>query len=329
MIFDELVAHSVKHNASDLHLSSGHKPCCRIDGKLVHFGEAALTAQLMESMMMRTLTLEQTEIFRQQNQLDYALQMPDGTRLRGNLFLQSRGLSAVFRHIKSDIPTPEALLLPPVTEQFLQYQSGLVLVTGATGSGKSTTLAALVERINAMNFQHIITLEDPIEFVYRSQCSLIQQREIGTHVDSFPEALRGALREDPDIILLGELRDPDTIRLALTAAETGHLVLASLHTRSAVQAVERLVDVFDAEEKALVRTQLAGSLKAIISQQLLPARAGGRVAAYEILIITPGAANLIREGKQHQIANLLQTGSEQGMQTMEQCIQRYRTMNIL
>ncbi|PZL86962.1 type IV pili twitching motility protein PilT, partial [Pantoea graminicola] len=204
--------------------------------------------------------------------------------------------------------------VPPLLAQ----QDGLILVTGATGSGKSTTLAALVDALNRQQACHIITLEDPIEFIHQSRQSLIQQREIGLHCASFALGIRAALREDPDVILLGELRDSDTIRQALTAAETGHLVLATLHTRGAAQAVDRLVDVFPAEEKPLVRSQLAGSLKAVIAQRLVPSAAGGRIGLFEILIATPGITNLIREGKMHQIPALLQTGAQAGMQTFEQ-----------
>lgn len=251
-------------------------------------------------------------------QLDFALSLPDGQRLRANLFRQRMGLSLALRIIATTCPTLESLQLPAIVSALLALQDGLILVTGATGSGKSTTLAALVDTLNRQQARHIITLEDPIEFIHQSRQSLIQQREIGPHCASFALGIRAALREDPDVILLGELRDSETIRQALTAAETGHLVLATLHTRGAAQAVDRLVDVFPAEEKSLVRSQLAGSLKAVIAQRLVPAAAGGRIGLFELLIATPGVTSLIREGKMHQIPALLQTGAQAGMQTFEQ-----------
>jgi len=249
-------------------------------------------------------------------------------RLRANLFRQRCGLSLALRLIASHCPPLEALHLPAISQTLLKLQEGLVLVVGATGSGKSTTLAALIAAMNQQQRRHILTLEDPIEFLHSSAQSLIQQREMGQHFTRFGDGLRAALREDPDVILLGELRDAETIQLALTAAETGHLVLATLHTRGAAQAVERLVDVFPGSEKNLVRSQLAGSLQAVIAQRLVAAQQG-RVALFEVLVNSPAVANLIREGKTHQLPALLQTGSQLGMQTFEQSMAERQRRGLL
>ena len=264
------------------------------------------------------LDSEQQQVLKREGQLDFALTLVNGQRLRANLFMQRNGLSLALRIIASRCPSLADLRLPQVVPTLLNKQDGLILITGATGSGKSTTLAAMVDAINRQQARHILTLEDPIEFIHHSQQSLIQQREVGLHCRSFSLGLKAALREDPDVIMLGELRDSDTIRQALTAAETGHLVLATLHTRGAVQAVDRLVDVFPADEKALIRTQLAGSLKAVIAQQLVSATDETRVGLFEVLIATSAVVNLIREGKMHQIPAILQTGAQAGMQTFEQ-----------
>jgi twitching motility protein PilT len=277
-----------------------------------------LSGAWMAQFMARWLSDPQRQELERAGQLDFALSLADGQRLRANLFMQRNGLSLALRIIATACPTLASLQLPAIVPTLLEQQDGLILVTGATGSGKSTTLAALVDALNRQQARHIITLEDPIEFIHHSQQSLIQQREIGPHCGSFSLGVKAALREDPDVILLGELRDSETIRQALTAAETGHLVLATLHTRGAAQAVDRLVDVFPAEEKQLVRTQLAGSLKAVIAQRLVPSVAGSRIGLFEVLIATPGITNLIREGKMHQIPALLQTGAQAGMQTFEQ-----------
>ncbi|WP_312830098.1 type IV pilus twitching motility protein PilT [Pantoea anthophila] len=319
MNLDEMVALSVKHNAGDLHLCSGHLPYWRRQGRLEAIPQQGpLSAAWMTEFMARWLSEAQRQQLARDGQIDFALSLADGQRLRASLFMQRNGLSLALRLIFAVCPTLESLQLPAVVPTLLEQQDGLILVTGATGSGKSTTLAALVDALNRQHARHIITLEDPIEFIHHSQQSLIQQREIGLHCPSFSLGIRAALREDPDVILLGELRDSDTIRQALTAAETGHLVLATLHTRGAAQAVDRLVDVFPAEEKPLVRTQLAGSLKAVIAQRLVPAVGGSRIGLFEILVATPGITHLIREGKMHQIPALLQTGAQAGMQTFEQ-----------
>ncbi|WP_260513550.1 type IV pilus twitching motility protein PilT [Serratia fonticola] len=330
MDIDEFVALSVKHNASDLHLCTGHLPMLRIDGELqaVESGEI-LTQQQMAAWCQTQLSQTRWQQLQQVGQLDLALALADGTRLRANFFLQNAGVSVALRRIASQCPTLAELTTPEIIPALLQREDGLILVTGATGSGKSTTLAAMIDFINRHQRRHILTLEDPIEFIHRSQRSLIQQRELGRDTHSFDDALRAALREDPDVILLGELRDTTTVRLALTAAETGHLVLATLHTRSAPQAVERLVDVFPAEEKAYVRAQLASSLQAVIAQKLLSKPGGGRVAIYEILTATAAVSSMIREGKTHQLVSVLQTGAQSGMQTFEQGLQQRVAQGIL
>lgn len=330
MLLEEIVALSVKHNAADLHLCSGHSPRWRRDGQLAAIpGCAPLSAEWLDRFAQNTLTRLQYQQLNQQGQVDFALALADGQRLRASLFRQRQGLSLALRLLATRCPTLESLRLPAVVARWLTLEDGLILVTGATGSGKSTTLAAMAEAINQSQAKHIITLEDPIEFVHQSQRSLIQQREIDTHCASFALGLRAALREDPDIILLGELRDSETIRQALTAAETGHLVLATLHTRGAPQAIDRLVDVFPTEEKGLIRSQLAGSLKAVLAQKLLPAAGGGRIGLFEVLVVTPAVASLIREAKLHQIAGVLQTGAQAGMQTFEQSLrQRQREGEI-
>ncbi|CAI0847498.1 Type II secretory pathway, ATPase PulE/Tfp pilus assembly pathway, ATPase PilB [Serratia fonticola] len=330
MDIDEFVALSVKHNASDLHLCTGHLPMLRIDGELqaVESGEV-LTQQQMAAWCQTQLSQTMWQQLQQVGQLDLALALADGTRLRANFFLQNAGVSVALRRIASQCPTLAELTTPEIIPALLQREDGLILVTGATGSGKSTTLAAMIDFINRHQRRHILTLEDPIEFIHRSQRSLIQQRELGRDTHSFDDALRAALREDPDVILLGELRDTTTVRLALTAAETGHLVLATLHTRSAPQAVERLVDVFPAEEKAYVRAQLASSLQAVIAQKLLSKPGGGRVAIYEILTATAAVSSMIREGKTHQLVSVLQTGAQSGMQTFEQGLQQRVAQGIL
>ncbi|WP_017347667.1 type IV pilus twitching motility protein PilT [Pantoea sp. A4] len=323
MQLDEIVALSVKHNAADLHLCSGHLPWWRCGGTLKPVPDRVeISAQALEAAIEPWLDSLQREQLETEGQLDFAITLTSGQRLRANLFIQRQGLSLALRIISNRLPVMENLLLPAQLPQLMLREHGLMLVTGATGSGKTTTLAALVDALNRQQARHIITLEDPIEFLHHSQKSLIQQREIGQHCQSFSLGLKAALREDPDVILIGELRDSATIRLALTAAETGHLVLATLHTRGAAQAIERLVDVFPAEEKNLVRTQLAGSLNAVLAQKLVVAKAGGRVALHELLVNTPAAANLIREGKLHQLPGVLETGAQQGMQTFAQSQQQ-------
>ncbi|QGU86373.1 type IV pilus twitching motility protein PilT [Erwinia sorbitola] len=329
MDIEEIVALSVKHNAGDLHLCSGHSPFLRCNGHLTPVkDEPVISNEWLESFAVRWLSVTQHQELAQHGQVDFALTMPDGVRLRANLFRQRHGLSLALRIIASSCPAMESLHLPAMAHSLLNRNEGLILITGATGSGKSTTLAAMVGEMNQQQQRHILTLEDPVEYLHYSAQSLIQQREKGLHFSCFGSGLRAALREDPDVILLGELRDAETIQLALTAAETGHLVLATLHTRGAAQAVERLVDVFPGTEKSLVRSQLAGSLAAVIAQRLVSAKAG-RVALFEVLVNSPAVANLIREGKTHQLPALLQTGSQLGMQTFEQSMAERQKMGLL
>ncbi|EML2227135.1 TPA: type IV pilus twitching motility protein PilT [Klebsiella aerogenes] len=319
MELEEIVALSVKHNVSDLHLCSAYPPRWRRMGKLE---PAPFTALDVEKILTRWLNDPQLAQWRADGQVDFALALPNGPRLRASAFAHTRGLSLALRLLPQQCPQLVDLGAPAALSELLNEESGLILVTGATGSGKSTTLAAMVDYLNQHRHGHILTLEDPVEFIHASRNCLIQQREIGRHCSSFAAALRVALRQDPDVILLGELRDSETIRLALTAAETGHLVLATLHTRSAAQAIERLVDVFPAEEKEPVRSQLAGSLCAVAAQKLLPNASGSRVALYELLVNTPAVANLIREGKTHQLPGVMQTGQQAGMQTFAQSFQQ-------
>ncbi len=330
MDLDDVVALSVKHNAADLHLCSGHLPHWRRQGVLEPIPQQhSLPERWLQAFSEQWLSAAQRSELASSGHVDFAITLGNGSRLRANLFRQRHGLALALRLIASQPPDIARLQLPDVVRSMLQLEEGLILITGATGSGKSTTLAALVDSLNRHQARHIITLEDPIEFVHYSQRSLIQQREIGAHCASFQLGLKAALREDPDVILLGELRDSETIRLALTAAETGHLVLATLHTRGATQAVDRLVDVFPAEEKNLVRTQLAGSLKAVLAQRLVAAKAGGRIGLFEVLVATPAVANLIREGKMHQLPGVLQTGAQAGMQTFAQSEQARREAGLI
>ncbi|MCG8707389.1 type IV pilus twitching motility protein PilT [Brenneria sp. 4F2] len=326
----EWVSLSVKHNASDLHLCSGHPPVLRVDGQLrTENTLPRLSAERLEQWCAAWLDPPQLRQLQHAGQLDCALMLADGQRLRVNLFRQRLGLSAALRLIPSTHPSLTTLRAPPILSELLDKPDGLILLTGATGSGKSTTLAAMISALNQRSYRHVITLEDPIEFIHDSRQCLIQQREIGPHTISFAEALRAALREDPDVILLGELRDAETIRLALTAAETGHLVLSTLHTRSAAQAVDRLVDVFPGDEKNFVRSQLAACLQAVIAQKLLPMPQGGRVALFEVLTANSAVSNLIREGKSHQLPSLIQSGGLAGMQTFEQSRQQRIRQGLL
>lgn len=319
MDINGFVERSVKQNASDLHLCAGHQPMLRTQGELRPLqGTPKISAENMRWLSDIWLEPQQLEELQREGQADCAITLGTGQRIRVNFFKQLHGLSAALRRVPDKCPQLEQLHVPEVLAELATQEDGLILVTGATGSGKSTTLAAMIDYLNRSRARHIITLEDPIEFVHHSKRCLIQQRELGRHTRSFIEAIRGALREDPDVLLLGELRDAETIRLALTAAETGHLVLATLHTRNATQAVDRLVDVFPAEEKNFVRTQLAGSLRGIIAQKLAAGTQGERVALFEVLTSTPAVGNLIREGKTHQLADILQTGGKAGMQTFEQ-----------
>lgn len=326
MNMEEIVALSVKHNVSDLHLCNAWPARWRIRGRIEI---APFTAPDVEQLLMGWLSDQQQVQWRESGQIDFAIALADSRRLRASAFAHQQGTSLALRLLPAACPNLEALQTPDLISELLHSENGLILVTGATGSGKSTTLAAMVEYLN-LNFEgHILTLEDPIEYRYTSKRCLIQQREMGAHCSSFAAGLRAALREDPDVILLGELRDSETIRLALTAAETGHLVLATLHTRGAAQAVERLVDTFPAQEKDPVRNQLAGSLRAVLSQKLEEDKQGGRVALFELLVNTPAVGNLIREGKNHQLPGVIQTGQLAGMQTFAQSLQQRQAQGRL
>jgi twitching motility protein PilT len=321
MKLQNLLSLCITRRASDLHLSSGVPAMLRVDGNLIPLSEQVLTHDDIHAALMTIMSSPQQVNFKHNLECDFALDLAEVSRFRVNVFQQARGVSAVFRVIPHHIPTLQDLHAPVVFSQLMQSPRGLVLVTGPTGSGKSTTLVAMLHALNLSQPKHIVTLEDPIEFVHAPQQCLIQQREVGTHTHSFANALRAALREDPDVILVGELRDLDTIRLAITAAETGHLVLGTLHTSSAAKTMDRIVDVFPAEEKDMVRSMLSESLNAVISQVLCKRKDGeGRVAAYEVMMGTPAVRNLIREGKVAQLYSAIQTGRAVGMQTLDQSL---------
>lgn len=317
----QLLTFAVKNNASDLHLSAGVPPIIRVDGDVKRINMPALQHKLVHSMVYDIMNDRQRKEFEEFLETDFSFEIPNLARFRVNAFNQNRGCAAVFRTIPSKILTLEDLGCPRIFKDISMHPRGLVLVTGPTGSGKSTTLAAMIDYVNDTKPNHILTIEDPIEFVHESKKSLINQREVHRDTLGFSQALRSALREDPDVILLGEMRDLETIRLALTAAETGHLVFGTLHTSSAAKTVDRIVDVFPGEEKEMVRSMLSESLRAVISQTLLKRTGGGRIAAHEIMIGTPAIRNLIREGKIAQMYSTIQTGQSQGMQTLDQNLQ--------
>lgn len=321
MEITELLAFSVKHNASDLHLSAGVPPMIRVDGEVRKINVPALDHQGVHRLVYDIMNDKQRKDYEEFLEIDFSFEVPNLARFRVNAFNQSRGAAAVFRTIPSDILTLEQLGAPEIFKKIASYPRGLVLVTGPTGSGKSTTLAAMIDYVNENRHDHILTIEDPIEFVHQNKQCLINQREVHRHTHSFNAALRSALREDPDVILVGEMRDLETIRLAMTAAETGHLVFGTLHTTSAAKTIDRVVDVFPAGEKDMVRTMLSESLQAVISQTLIKKVGGGRVAAHEIMIGTPAIRNLIREDKVAQMYSAIQTGMAHGMQTLEQSLQ--------
>ncbi len=320
MDITELLAFSVKQNASDLHLSAGVPPMIRVDGEIRKVNVPALGHKEVHNLIYDIMNDKQRQDFEENLETDFSFEIPDLARFRVNAFNQNRGAGAVFRTIPSKVLSLDDLGAPEIFKKISEYPRGLVLVTGPTGSGKSTTLAAMVDYINETRHDHILTIEDPIEFVHESKQSLVNQREVFKDTHSFGAALRSALREDPDVILVGELRDLETIRLALTAAETGHLVFATLHTTSAAKTINRIIDVFPAEEKSMVRSMLSESLRAVISQALLKKNSGGRIAAHEIMIGVPAIRNLIREDKVAQMYSVIQTGMLHGMQTLDQCL---------
>jgi twitching motility protein PilT len=317
----QLLAFTVKNKASDLHLSAGMPPMIRVDGDIKRINMPALSHKEVHSMVYDIMNDKQRKAYEEFFETDFSFEIPKLARFRVNAFNQHRGSGAVFRLIPCEVQTLDDLHAPAVFRDLCMLPRGLVLVTGPTGSGKSTTLAAMIDHCNNERPDHIITIEDPIEAVHESKRCLINQREVHRDTLGFTEALRSALREDPDIILVGELRDLETIRLALTAAETGHLVFGTLHTSSAAKTVDRIVDVFPGGEKDMVRSMLSESVRAVISQTLLKRIGGGRIAAHEIMMGTPAIRNLIREGKIAQMYSSIQTGQSSGMQTLDQCLQ--------
>ena len=319
MDITELLAFSVKNKASDLHLSAGLPPMIRVHGDVRRINLPAMEHKDVHGMVYDIMNDGQRKIYEETLECDFSFGIPNLARFRVNAFNQHRGAGAVFRTIPTKVLTLEELNCPKIFKEISEYPRGIVLCTGPTGSGKSTTLAAMVNHVNENDYGHILTVEDPIEFVHESKKCLINQREVGPHTLSFSNALRAALREDPDVILVGEMRDLETIRLALSAAETGHLVFGTLHTSSAAKTVDRIVDVFPAAEKEMVRSMLSESLRAVISQTLMKTKDGsGRVAAHEIMIGTPAIRNLIRENKVAQMYSAIQTGQNFGMQTLDQ-----------
>ena len=318
MDIGELLAFGIRNGASDLHLSAGLPPMIRVDGELRRIEAPALAHTAVLDLVCGVMNDAQRREYEERLEVDFSFEIPGLARFRVNAFNQHRGAGAVFRTIPSRVLTLEELHAPAIFREIADTPRGVVLVTGPTGSGKSTTLAAMIDHKNASEHGHILTVEDPIEFVHQSRKCLVNQREVHRHTLGFNEALRSALREDPDVILVGEMRDLETIRLALTAAETGHLVFGTLHTSSAAKTIDRIVDVFPAAEKDMVRAMLSESLKAVISQTLLGKIGGGRVAAHEIMIGTPAIRNLIRENRIAQMYSAIQTGRKLGMRTLDQ-----------
>jgi twitching motility protein PilT len=318
MDISELLKRSMKNGSSDLHLSSGLPPIIRVDGDLRQLELPALYHEELTRMLHGIMNEKQINDYKENLESDFSFELQGEARFRVNVFTQAGGAAAVFRIIPSTVQKMEEMGFPPVFKEIAGLPNGLVLVTGPTGSGKSTTLAALIDYINHNFYRHIVTIEDPIEFVHASNQCLINQREVHRDTHSFHAALRSALREDPDIILIGELRDLETIRLAMTAAETGHLVFATLHTNSATKTINRIIDVFPGDEKSMIRSMLSDSLQAVIAQTLLKKIGGGRIPAFEIMICNPAIRNLIREDKVAQMYSVIQTGHTTGMQTLDQ-----------
>lgn len=321
MDISDLLIMTKERDASDLHLSAGTLPRLRIHGKLEKVDDNILTKEDIHNMLYEILTDEHKARFEENKELDFSIELKEVGRFRVNVFYQRRGEGASFRLIPEKIKSIKELGLPVIVENLARSERGLILVTGPTGSGKTTTLAAMIDLINQEQYNHIISIEDPIEFIHQDKNCLVNQREIGSHTNSFSIALRSALREDPDIILIGEMRDLETISMALTAAETGHVVFATLHTNSAPQTIDRIVDVFPPHQQAQIRTQLSEALRGIISQTLIPLADGtGRVCAAEIMVATSAIKNLIREGKTQQMPSIIQTSARDGMQSLDQTL---------
>lgn len=316
----ELLSFAVEHKSSDLHLSADSPPMIRVDGDIRKINIPALSHQQLQELLDEIMNDAQRNAYEQQLEADFSFEVNGLARFRVNVFVQNRGAAAVLRIIPTQVMTLSQLNAPAIFSTIADNPRGLVLVTGPTGSGKSTTLAAMIDYINSTKYQHIVTIEDPIEFIHHNKRSLVNQREVQRDTHSFSNALRSALREDPDVILVGEMRDLETIRLALTAAETGHLVFATVHTSSAAQTIDRIVEVFAGAEQAMVRSMLSQSLRAVISQTLVKKIGGGRIAAHEIMIATAAIKNLIREDKVAQMYSSIQTGMAYGMQTLDQCL---------
>ncbi len=329
MDITELLAFSFKNKASDLHLSAGLPPMIRVDGDIRRINVPPLEHKEVHALIYDIMNDKQRRDYEEFLETDFSFELPGIARFRVNVFIQNRGAAAVMRTIPSKVLTLDELGCPPFFQEITKKPRGLILVTGPTGSGKSTTLAAMIDYINSNDYSHILTVEDPIEFVHDSKKSLINQREVHRDTLGFNEALRSALREDPDIILVGEMRDLETIRLALTAAETGHLVFGTLHTSSAAKTIDRIIDVFPAAEKDMIRSMLSESLQAVISQALMKKTSGGRTAAWEIMIGTPAIRNLIREAKIAQMYSAIQTGRKDGMQTLDQHLDELVTKGLI
>lgn len=329
MEITELLAFAQKNKASDLHLVAAKEPMVRIDGGLKPIKTGALDPDTVKNMLYSIMTEEQRSDYEAEKEIDFAIAYGEESRFRVNAYTTTTGSAAAFREIPTKIPSLEDLNAPDIFKRFAETERGMVLVTGPTGSGKSTTLAAMVDYMNANTDRHILTIEDPVEFVHSSKNALINHREVGRHTNSFARALKSALREDPDVILVGEMRDHETISLALTAAETGHLVMGTLHTSSAAKTVDRIIDVFPAGEQGMVRAMIAGSLQAVVSQVLLKKTGGGRVAAHEIMVGTSAVRNLIREAKIPQIYSMIQVGQRYGMQTMDEALRQLKADGLI